>query len=117
MGGFSVQILLFVFWPRTSPKVVYKINKSASLHLSQIVHKNNRIPRRLYNTRENFGGNNLKLGHCDLPVSEARICYKLKEISSSSNTDNRILGDNNRLGGDDSIPASEEGRFNFQKVS
>ena len=67
--------------------------------------------------RGKTGGNNLKLGHCDLPVSEARICYKLKEISSSSNTDNRLLGDNNRLGGDDSIPASEEGRFNFQKVS
>ena len=30
------------------------------------------------NTTENFAGNNLKQGHCDLPVTESRICYKLK---------------------------------------
>ena len=44
---------------------------------------------------------------------------KLKEISSSPNTENRILGDDNRLGEDvsDSVSASREGRIDFQKVS
>ena len=51
----------------------------------------------------------LKQGHCDLSVTESRICYKLKEI--------KILGDDNRLGGDDSVPSSGEGRVDFQKVS
>ena len=101
----------------SSTKIVYKVNKSASLHPSQIVYKNNSIPRRLSNTGENFEGNNLKQGHCDLPVTESRICYKLKEISSSPNTENRILGNDNRLGGGDSVPVSGEDRVNFQKLS
>ena len=45
MGGSSVQISLSVFLTRSRPKVVYKINKSATLHPSQIVYKNNSIPR------------------------------------------------------------------------
>ena len=106
-----------MFWTRSSSTVVCKLNKSASLHPSQIAYKNNSIHRRLSNTRETFGGNNLKQGHCDLPVTEFRICYKLKEFSSSTNTENRILGDDKRLGGDDSVPASGEGRADFQKVS
>ena len=53
MGGFPVRI---------SHKVVYKINKSASLHPLQILLKNNIIPRRFSNTSENFGRNNLKQG-------------------------------------------------------
>ena len=32
MEGFPVRIPLYVFWTWPSPKVVYKINKSASLH-------------------------------------------------------------------------------------
>ena len=36
MGEFPVRIPMSVFWPRSNPKVVYKINKSASLHSSQI---------------------------------------------------------------------------------
>ena len=91
MGGFLVRIPLSVFWPRCSSKVVYKINKSASVHPSQIVYKNNSIPRRLSNASENFGGNNLKKGNQELLVTESRICYELKEISSSPNTENRIL--------------------------
>ena len=118
MEGFPVQIPLSVFWTWSSPTVVYKINKSASLHPSQIVYKNNSIPQRLSNIRENFRGNHLKQGHCNLPVTESRICYKLKEISSSPNTtENRILRDDNRLGGDDNVPALGEGRVDFQKVS
>ena len=117
MGRFPVRIPLSVFWPWPSPKSVYKFDKSASLHSSQIVYKNNSIPRQLSNTRGNFGGNNLKQGHCDLPVTESRICYKLKEISSSPNTENRILEDDHRLCEDDSVPASGEGRVDFQKVS
>ena len=116
-GGVPVRIPLSVFWIWSSPKVVYKISKSASLHPSQIIYKNNSIPRRFSNTRENFGGNNLKQGYCDLPIRESRICYKLKESSSSPNTQNRILGDDNRLSGDDSVLASREGRVDFQKVS
>ena len=51
------------------------------------LYKNNSIPRRLSNTRENFGGNDLKQGQCDLSVTESRISYKLKEISSSQRTE------------------------------
>ena len=61
----------------SSPKIVCKINKSASLHPLQIVYKNNSIPQRFSDTRENSGGNNLKQVHCDPPVTESRICYKL----------------------------------------
>ena len=106
VGGFPVRISLSVFWTWSRPKVVYKINKSTSLHPSQIL-------------EENFGGNNLKQRHCDLPVTEFRICYKFKEISPSLNTENRIriLGDDNGLGGDDSVPTSGEGRVDFQKLS
>ena len=117
MGRFPVRIPLSVFWPWPSPKGVYKFDKSASLHSSQIVYKNNSIPRQLSNTRGNFGGNNLKQGHCDLPVTESRICYKLKEISFSPNTEKIIIGNDSRLGGDDSVPDSGDGRIDFQKVS
>ena len=117
MGRFPVQIPLPVFWPRSKPKVVYKINKIVSLHPLQTIYKNNNITQRVSNTRENFGGNNLKQEHCDLPVIESRICYKLKERSFSPNTENRILVDNNRLGGDDSVPASEEGRINIININ
>ena len=55
MGGLPARIPLPVFWTWSSPKVVYKINKSASLHPSQIVCENNSIPRRFHNTRENVG--------------------------------------------------------------
>ena len=58
----------------------------------------------------------LKQGYCDLPVTESRFCHKPKEIISSTNTENRILGDN-RLGGDDDVSASGEGAVDFQKVS
>ena len=51
------------------------------------LYKNNSIHRRLSNTRENFGGNNLKQGQYDLSVTESRISYKLKEISSSQRTE------------------------------
>ena len=116
IGQFSIQIPLSVFWPPSSHKVVYKINKSASIHPSQFVYKNNSIPWRHSNTRQNVEGNNLKQGHCDLPVTESRACYKLKEISSPLNTQNIILRENNRLDGDDSIPASGEGRVDFQNL-
>ena len=66
-----------LFWTLSSPKVVHKTNKSTSLHPSQIVYKNTSIPRRFSNTRENFRGNNLKQGYCDLRVTESRICYKI----------------------------------------
>ena len=113
MGGFPVRIPLYVFWTWPSSKVVYKINKSASLHPLQIVYKNNNIPRRSSNTRENFGGKNHKQGYCGLPVTESRICYKLKEISCSPNTENKILQDDNRLSGDGSITTSRKGRVDF----
>ena len=112
VGGFPVRITLL--WTGSSLKVAYKINKSSSLCPSQIVYKNNSILQRFCNTRENFGGNNLKRRQCDLPVTESGVLYKLKEISSLPNTENRILGDDNRLGG---VSASVEGRVNFQKVS
>ena len=38
-------------------------------------------------------------------------------MSSSPDKENRILGDDNRLGGDDSVSASREGRVDFQKMS
>ena len=57
MRGFPVRIPLFVFWPWSSPKVVFKINISSSLYSSQIVYRNNSIPPRLSNTRKNFGEN------------------------------------------------------------
>ena len=116
-GRFPVRNPLSVFLDLVQSQGCYKINKSASLHPSHIVYKNNSIPRRFSNTKENFGGNNLKQGYCDLLVTESRICYKLKEISSSPNSENRILGDDHRLSRDDSVPASEEGRVDFQKVS
>ena len=50
------------------------------------------------------------------PVCQSSV-LSIREISSSPNTENRILGDNNRLSGDDSVPASGEGRVDFQKVS
>ena len=104
MGGFSVRILLSVFLTRSIP-VPYKINNSASLHPPQIVYKNNSIPRRISNTTETFGGNSLEQGHCDQPATEPRISYKLKEISSSANTENKILGYHNRHGGNDKVLA------------
>ena len=41
----------------------------------------------------------------------------LKKSVFSPNSENRILGYDNKLGGDGSVPASGEGRVNFQKVS
>lgn len=46
MGGFPLRVLLSLFWPWSSYKVVCKINKSANLHPSQVVYKSNSIPRR-----------------------------------------------------------------------
>ena len=91
MGEFPVLIPLSVFHLGPVLRWFTKLIKSASLHPSQIVYKNNSILRRLSNTRENFGGNILKQGHYDLPVTESRICYKLREISSLSNTGIIIL--------------------------
>ena len=50
-------------------------------------------------------------------LQNLRICHKLKEISSSPNTGNRILGNNHGIGGDDSVSTSGEDRVDFQKVS
>ena len=116
MRAFPRRITFSVFWTLSSPKVVYKINESANLHPSKIVYKNNGIPRRFSNVRKNFRESNLIQGYCGLPVKESRICHKLKEINSP-NTRNRMLRDDLRLGGDDSVRVSGEGRFNFQKVS
>ena len=55
----------------------------------------------------------LRLGKTLDEVTESRICYISKEISSLPNTENRTLMDDNRLGGDDSVLASGEGRINF----
>ena len=65
---------------------VLRLLTKLSLHPLQIVYKNNSIPQRLSNARENFGGNNLKLGHCHV----LNLGF-IKEISSLSNTENRIL--------------------------
>ena len=73
MGGMPVRIPLRIFWTWYSPEAFYKINKGAGLHPSQIVYKYNSIPRQFSNTRENFGGNNLKQGYCDLSVTESRF--------------------------------------------
>ena len=107
MTAFPVRITLPVFWTQSSPNVVYKINESANLHPI----------RRFSNIRKNFRGSNLKQGYCDLPVKESRVCHKLKEITFSPYTENRILRDDHRLGGYDSVLVSGEGRFDFQKVS
>ena len=115
MRAVPLRFILSVFWTLSSPKVVYKINEGANLHPSKIVYKNNGIPRRFSNIRKNFRESNLKQGCCDLPVKESRICHKLKEITSP-NTQSRILRDDHRLGGDDSVPVSGEGRVDFQKV-
>ena len=48
----------------------------------------------------------------DLPVTKCRICYKPKEISSSAKTENKFLGITI-----DSVAASGEYRFDFEKVS
>ena len=88
-------------------EVVYKINESSNLHPI----------RQFSNIRKNFRGSNLKQGYCDLPVKKSRICHKLNEITFSPYTENRILSDDHRLGGDDSVPVSGEGRVDLQKVS
>ena len=87
-----MYVPLSAFWTQTSPDVVYKISKYASLRPLQTVYRNISIPRQLSDTRKNFGGNNFKQGDC-----ESRICYKLKEISSSPNIENRILGGDSSL--------------------
>ena len=48
MGGFPVRIPLTVVWTWSSPTVAYKINKSTSLHPSQIMYKNNSIPQTIF---------------------------------------------------------------------
>ena len=98
MGEFPVQISLSVIWTWSSPKVIYKINK---LYVRITVYLNDFLilGKILEETV-------LSNGYCDLPVTEASICYKLKEISSSPNTENGILGDVHRLSGEDGIPAS-----------
>ena len=106
-----MYVPLSAFWTQTSPNVVYKISKYASLRPLQTVYRNISIPRQLSDTRENFGGNNFKQGDC-----ESRICYKLKEISSSPNIENQILGGDSSLCSDDSVPASGECRVDFRKV-
>ena len=109
MGGFPVRIPLSMSMSMSIPLSLSILRK---FYIRTI-----RIPWRLSNTSENFGGNNLKQGHCDIPVTKSKICYKLKEISSSLNTENRVLGDDNKLSGGYSVPASGEGRVDFQKVS
>ena len=94
MTAFPVRITLSVFWTHSSRKVVYKINESSNLHPI----------RQFSNIRKNFRGSNLKQGCCDIPVKKSRICHKLKEITFSPYTENRILRDDHRLGGDDSVP-------------
>ena len=89
------------------PQGVYKINESSNLHPI----------RQFSNIRKNFRGSNLKQGYCDLPDKKSRICHKLKEITFSPYTENRILRDDHRLGGDDSVSVSREGRIDLQKVS
>ena len=69
MGEFPVRIPLSMFWTWSGPTVVYKINKSVSLDPSQIIYKNNNVPRRFSNTRENLGESNIKQGYFDLPVT------------------------------------------------
>ena len=83
----------------------------------QNVYENNSITRQFSNNNKKCGANNCKRGHCDLPIRESRIFYKLKDISSSPNTENRILTDDGRLGGDDSVFTSGEGRIDFREVS
>ena len=83
----------------------------------QNVYENNSITRQFSNNNKKCGANNCKRGHCDLPIRESRIFYKLKDISSSPNTKNRILTDDGRLGGDDSVFTSGEGRIDFREVS
>ena len=83
----------------------------------QNVYKNNSITRQFSNNNKKCGANNCKQGHCDLPNRESRIFYQLKDISSSPNTENRILTDDDRLGGADSVFASGEGRIDFREVS
>ena len=108
MGGFAVRVPFSLFWVWFSSKVVYKIIKNPNLHISQVVYKNKSIPRRHSDIKENFGKNNL----WDLPVTKCRICYKPKEISSSAKTENKFLGITI-----DSVAASGENRFDFEKVS
>ena len=83
----------------------------------QNVYENNSITRQFSNNNKKCGANNCKRGHCDLPIRESRIFYKLKDISSSPNTENRILTDDVILGGDDSVFTSGEGRIDFREVS
>ena len=116
MRAFPRRITFSVFWTLSSPKVVYKINESTNLHPSKIVYKNNGIPRRFSNIKKKFRESNLKQGYCDLPVKKSRICHKLKEITSP-NTQNKMFRDDHRLGRDDSVRVSGEGRVDFQKVS
>ena len=83
----------------------------------QNVYKTNSITRQFSNNNKKCGANNCKQGHFDLPNRESRIFYQLKDISSSPNTENRILTDDYRLGGADSVFASGEGRIDFREVS
>ena len=84
------------------------------------LYKNNSIPRRLSNTRENFGGNNLKQGQYDLSVTESRISYKLKEISSSQRTEFLMMAiDSVELSQEkvESISKRRKNIFSMQEVS
>ena len=103
---FHIRIPLSVFWTYYSPQGCLQ---NPRLHPSQNVYKNNSKPRQFSNNNKKRGEHNRKQGHCDLPITESRICYQLKDISSSPKTENKILADDDRLGGDDSVPASGEG--------
>lgn len=48
------------------------------------------ISGRPFDIREHTRGSNLK--HCDLPVTELRLSYKPKKISSSTNLEKRVPG-------------------------
>lgn len=69
----------------------------------------------IFRNLKNFGSNNLKQGHYDLPVTKSRICKNLKKSILQPKQSIEFLGiviDNEYI-----MAASGENRVDFQKVS
>ena len=112
-----MEIPLSVFWTWFSLKVVYKINKSVSLHPLQVVYKNKNISRRFSNTRKSFGGNILKQRHCNLAATELVFVINSKKLVLHPTQRIDFFRDDSRLSEDDSVSVSGVGRVDFQKLS
>ena len=113
----NLSVSLLVFWTRSCPKAIHKINEDTSCSNEKTKLQAHYISGRHTVICSNSFRSKRSKGHVDIPPSESEVSDQFQKISSHSLSPSRISRDDDKLIGNENVFPTGKGRQNCKAMS